>query len=72
MIVNDRFATYINSLSTGNTPFLDEIERDARANYVPVIRPETQTFLKFLLALKRPQQIIEVGSVALFTAPLFA
>ncbi len=72
MIVDERFATYINSLSTGNTPFLDEIERDARVNYVPVIRPETQTFLKFLLALKRPQRILEVGTAVGFSALLMA
>lgn len=27
MIVDERLVTYINSLDTGNTPILDEIER---------------------------------------------
>ena len=31
MIVDERLVTYINSLDTGNTPILDETEREALA-----------------------------------------
>ena len=54
MIVDERLVTYINSLDTGNTAMLDQIEREATADYVPIIRKEMQSFLKFLLAMKKP------------------
>lgn len=70
MIVDERMTTYINSLDTGNTPFLEELERTARGDYVPVIRREMQSFLKILLALKRPARILEVGTAIGFSALL--
>jgi predicted O-methyltransferase YrrM len=72
LIVDARFVTYINSLDTGNTPLLDTIEQEALDTYVPIIRKEMQTFLKFLLALKRPVRILEVGTAVGFSALLMA
>ena len=72
MIVDERFVTYINSLNTGNTPLLEEIEREAHKDYVPVIRREMQSLLKFLLAIKRPRRILEVGTAVGFSALLMA
>ena len=51
MIVDERLVTYINSLDTGNTSILDQIEQEALENYVPIIRKEMQQFLKLLLAM---------------------
>lgn len=68
MIENQRIATYIQSLETGNTPFLEELEREAHAAYVPIIRREMQGLLKFLLADKRPRRILEVGTAIGFSA----
>ena len=45
MIVDERLVTYINSLDTGNTSILDQIEQEALENYVPIIRKEMQQFL---------------------------
>ena len=72
MIVDERLVTYINSLDTGNTAMLDQIERDATADYVPIIRKEMQSFLKFLLAMKKPARILEVGTAVGFSAILMA
>ena len=49
MIVEERMRTYINSLDMGNTPFLEALEQEALENFVPIIRKEMQTFLRFLL-----------------------
>ena len=38
MIVDERMRTYINSLNTGNTDFLEELEQTALETGVPVIR----------------------------------
>ena len=72
MIVDEILVTYINSLDTGNTAMLDQIEREATADYVPIIRKEMQSFLKFLLAMKKPARILEVGTAVGFSAILMA
>ena len=72
MIVDERLVTYINSLDAGNTAMLDQIVREATADYVPIIRKEMQSFLKFLLAMKKPARILEVGTAVGFSAILMA
>ena len=72
MIVDERLVTYINSLDTGNTSILDQIEQEALDSYVPIIRKEMQQFLKLLLAMKRPMRILEVGTAVGFSAILMA
>lgn len=72
MIVDERLVTYINSLDTGNTEILDQIEKEAIAAYVPIIRKEMQSFLKLLLAIQKPMRILEVGTAVGFSAILMA
>ena len=72
MIVDERFVTYINSLDTENTSFLEELEKTAKEAYVPIIRREMQSLLKLLLAMKRPIRILEVGTAVGFSALLMA
>lgn len=70
MIVDERFVTYINSLDSGNTQLLDQIEAEALRTDVPIIRKETQACLKLFLALKKPERILEVGTAVGFSAIL--
>lgn len=70
MIVEERLVTYLNSLDMGNPLFLMELEEEAHKNYVPVIRAETQNLLKLLLAMNRPNRILEVGTAVGFSALL--
>lgn len=72
MIVDERLVTYINSLDRGNTPVLDEIEKEALSDFVPIIRKEMQSFLKLLLAMQKPMRILEVGTAVGFSAVLMA
>lgn len=72
MIVEERLVTYINSLDQGNTEILDEIERQAIATYVPIIRKEMQSFLRLLLTMQKPMRILEVGTAVGFSAILMA
>ena len=71
MIVNERMIAYINSLDMGNTPLLDKIEQEALNAFVPIVRREMQSFLKVLLAVRRPIRILEVGTAVGFSALLF-
>lgn len=70
MIVEERMRTYINSLDMGNTPFLEELEKEALAGRVPIIRKEMQSFLKMFLAATRPLSILEVGTAVGFSTLL--
>ena len=54
MIVEERMRTYLNSLDMGNTPFLEELERQALEDRVPIIRKEMQSFLKMMLTATKP------------------
>lgn len=68
MIVDERMVAFINSFDKGNTPFLDSLEREALAGEVPIIRKEMQGLMKFLLAVRRPMKILEVGTAIGFSA----
>ena len=72
MITEERISTFINSFDTGNTPFLNQLEQHAIKTNVPVIRPQMQSFLKLLLAMKQPEQILEVGTAIGFSALLMS
>lgn len=68
----ERQAAFIRSLDRGNTPFLNEIEREAREAGVPIIRPETQRLLRFFLQMQKPLTILEIGSAVGFSALLMS
>lgn len=72
MIVNERTVAFINSLDSGNTPLLNEIEKEAKKTDVPIIRTEMQSFIKLLLAMKKPMSILEVGCAIGFSALLMS
>lgn len=72
MIIPERMSVYINSLDTGNGDFLDQLERQALSDDVPIIRQDMQSFLKVLLAMHQPKKILEVGTAVGFSALLMA
>lgn len=72
MIIQERMDVYLNSLDGGNGSFLDDLERRAIADEVPIIRQSMQSFLKVLLALHAPKRILEVGTAVGFSAVLMA
>lgn len=72
MIADERISAFIDSLDTGNTPFLNEIESEAKKTNVPIIRTQTQSLLKLLLAIGKPTSILEVGCAIGFSALLMS
>ena len=72
MILDERLLTYLNSLDSGNGELLDQMEKEALNHDVPIIRKDMQGFLKLLLAVKKPQRILEVGCAIGFSAILMA
>jgi predicted O-methyltransferase YrrM len=72
MIVNERIVSYINSLNADNEGVLAEIENEAKAAGVPVIRKEMENFLKVMLAVKKPAGILEVGAAVGYSSILMS
>ena len=70
MIVDERTVSYIHSLEREDSPVCMEIAREARAAGIPVVRKETASLLRTLVALKRPKQILEVGTAVGYSALL--
>ena len=69
---NERIAVYLRSLESPENPLLEEIEQEALASYVPIIRKETQSLLKTLLTMLRPARVLEVGTAVGFSALLMS
>lgn len=72
MIVEERLVDYLHSLETENSEILEQIEREALNDGVPIIRKEMQSFLKALLRIKKPLHILEVGTAVGFSAILMS
>ncbi|WP_230400119.1 O-methyltransferase [Novisyntrophococcus fermenticellae] len=72
MIVDERMLTFINSMDVGHTPFLEELEQEAKEAFVPIIRREMQSFLKVFLKIQKPERILEVGTAIGFSALFMA
>lgn len=72
MIVDERYTTYLNSLYPELDEGLDNIRREARANFVPIIRDETINLLTTLIRMNQPKRILEVGAAVGFSACLMA
>ncbi|MCM1123288.1 MAG: O-methyltransferase [Eubacterium sp.] len=72
MIADERMNAFIDSLDGGNAPFLNEIENEAKKANVPIIRAQVQSLLKFLLAVRKPSSILEVGCAVGFSALLMS
>lgn len=67
-----RLKGYLSSLYPDLTADLAAVEKRALADHVPVIRRDTQQYLRTLLALCRPGEILEVGTAVGFSASFMA
>ena len=72
MIIDPRMATFIDSMDPGNPPWLDELEKEAIAGEIPIIRKPLQSFFRFLLRYVKPKSILEVGTAVGFSALLMS
>ena len=71
--MNDEHVTeFLSALGGDLSPVLEEIRETAVRDNVPVIRRETQSFLKTLLFLVKPKRILEAGTGVGFSSCLMA
>ncbi len=64
----ERLSAFIDSRGARQTPALAGLERKARADNVPVIRPGTQRLIQFLLGTTKPAAILEIGTAVGYSA----
>lgn len=68
MIVNEHIEDYINSLGSFYPAYIEELEKWAVDNGVPIIRKSMQELLRFLLLKEKPERVLEVGTAIGFSA----
>ena len=66
----ERVTAYIHSLDRGHGELCDRITKTARAEFVPIIRRETASFLQAQIMAVRPMRILEVGTAVGYSALL--
>lgn len=67
-----RLSSFLTSLEPETDEDLYRIRQEALKDSVPVIRPETEALLVFLLELKKPDRILEVGCAIGYSAIVMA
>jgi len=72
VIVERRYVDFMNSLEKEDIAYLEELETYALDTDVPIIRKEMQSFLKTLIMMNKPRQILEVGTAIGFSALLMS
>ena len=72
MIVNDRIVSYIHSLESQNSEVLEKIEQCAIKDNVPIIRKEMESFLRVMLTIKQPLNVLELGCAIGYSAILMS
>lgn len=71
-VTNDTLNTYLRTLQPMYDGVLGEIQREAIAANVPIVPHETARLLSVLLELKKPRQILEIGTAVAFSAGLMS
>lgn len=66
----ERLTVFIESMASVNTPFLQDLEKKALEQQVPIIRAQTQGLIKFLMEVIAPGRILEIGTAVGFSALL--
>ncbi len=68
MITNPKVLEYLDIISPVNSKALEEIRAEAKRNYIPIIKRDTENFLKFVLKMQNPGSILEIGCAVGYSA----
>ena len=72
MVIDERLSTYIDSISWHIPEYLKEVERVAQEKEVPIIRRSMQSLLIFLVKLRKPKAVLEIGTAVGFSSMLMS
>lgn len=68
MIVEERAASFVRSMIAEEDMVLECIGKEALAEHIPIIRPETAELLKVLILTTGPKRILEIGTAVGYSA----
>lgn len=68
MITNPKILEYLDIISPVNSKVIEEIRAEAKRNYIPIIKRDTENFLKFVLKMQNPGSILEIGCAVGYSA----
>ncbi len=68
MITDERIASFINSFNSDYDDVITSIRKEAEEQEVPIIRKEAGEFIKLLMMIKKPVNILEIGTAVGFSA----
>ena len=68
MITNPKILEYLDIISPMNSKAIEEIRAEAKRNYIPIIKRDTENFLKFVLKMQNPGSILEIGCAVGYSA----
>lgn len=68
----DYIENYLREIIPEKTGYLKEMRKYAKENHVPIVEEETEEFLKFLLYMKKPKKILEMGTAIGYSSSVFA
>ena len=68
---NRRLAVYMETISPELPPYLLELEKEAALQGVPIVRRDALRALILLLAMKKPDSILEIGTAVGYSALCF-
>ena len=71
-VTDDYINSYLRTIQPHYDGVLGEIEKESRDAQVPVIPHETARLLSVLLTMKRPKNILEVGTAVAFSSGLMS
>lgn len=72
MIISESLTTYLHSLEQEPDPFLEEMRAFAKEQEVPIIRREMESLIRILLALLKPERVLEIGTGIAYSSVFMA
>ena len=67
-----RVSEYLHSLEPDGSDFLEGLRAFAKENDVPIVRRETESFLRTMCVLAKPGSVLEIGTAIAYSTSVFA
>ena len=71
-VTDQAICDYIRLIQPGWGGVLEEIQQEAEEKQVPIIPHEVARFLSVVMAIKRPKEVLEIGTAVAFSAGLMS
>jgi predicted O-methyltransferase YrrM len=71
-VTYDYIEQYIRGLITEESDILGNMENYAKENFVPIVQKETAKFLEFIVTVKKPLKILELGTAIGYSSILMS